>query len=89
MQTKHVDAQVVRRHALAVKRINAAHLAEEMTRGPGVELMLGELARQAVAKPSVRRIQSGIGQSPPHTPRVILLTMTIMPDACRNALQRR
>ena len=48
MKAKNIYAEVVGRDALAMKRINAADLTEEVTGGLGVELVLGErlFARQ-------------------------------------------
>ena len=42
MKTEDIDAEVVGRHALAVKGIDAACLAEEMARGHCVESILGQ-----------------------------------------------
>ena len=42
LETEHVDADEVRRHALPVKRIDPAHLAEEMACRFRVKLIFGE-----------------------------------------------
>ena len=42
VETEHIDAQVVGRDPLAVEGIDAAHLAEEVPSGLGVELILGQ-----------------------------------------------
>lgn len=39
MQAEHIDAEVVRRHPLPVKRINTADSAEKMPGSMGVELI--------------------------------------------------
>src|SRR5579883_3149637 len=54
VETKNVDAEVVRSDALAVERIDAAGTAEEMARGPGMELIFAEvmLSREK-AKPAL------------------------------------
>jgi hypothetical protein len=48
VQAMDIDAQIVGCDALAMKRVNAADFAEEVTRGFGVELIFaqGVLARQ-------------------------------------------
>ena len=48
MQAEHIDTQVVRRHPLPVKRINAADLAEKMSGSMRMKLILrqGSFARQ-------------------------------------------
>src|SRR5258706_1137532 len=42
VEAENVDAQIVGRDALAVERIDAAHLAEEMPGGAGVEAVFGQ-----------------------------------------------
>ena len=42
VEAEDVDAEVVGRDPFAMKRINAASLAKEMTRGHGVEAVLGK-----------------------------------------------
>jgi hypothetical protein len=48
VQAKHIDTQIVGRHALAMKRVDAADFAKEVSRGFGVELVFGQcvLSRQ-------------------------------------------
>lgn len=42
IQTEHIDAEVVRSNPLAMKGIDAAHLAEKVPRSFGVKLVLRE-----------------------------------------------
>jgi hypothetical protein len=41
MQAEHIDSNIVRRNALAVKRINAADFAKKMAGSPGMKLIFG------------------------------------------------